>query len=539
VPDRDADPVAVSFSRQRVLGGGLILAVILALLGLPWYLNQVERDLERRVPEALESEGFSGITASFSGQEGVLRCRSPLGDPDVVIDLATRVRGVQFASLDRSCRVSSAPTVGSAPTEVPSSAPVLEVEVATGAIFDSLADLLSSDPQFSILDALVGEAGLASLLSAEESLTIFAPNDAAFELLSADALAELRQQPELLERLLTHHMVAGVLSSSELAAAVRTGPLQALDGAALFVEASAEATGPAIRAPVLTVQGARLITLDLEAANGVVHVTDRVLIPDGLVLGALQPLPAMELVIEAGTLRLTGSVPEEAQRFAIAQLARELTDPSNVSNELIVDPGSVVTAELVQRVVPMLRAAWDSLAAGSVGVIDGAVLVRGTVIDEAARDVLIGVAGEVGAELELESRVSPTEEQIQELELLLNQIILDEPIDFTPASSEVAPQFGAMLDRLAGQAKRFADVVITVAGFTDSEGLVENNLSLSQARADAVLAELLARAVPVQQLRAEGFGASAPIIVDGVEDRVASRRVEFGVSAAVPFEVNQ
>jgi OOP family OmpA-OmpF porin len=70
---------------------------------------------------------------------------------------------------------------------------------------------------------------------------------------------------------------------------------------------------------------------------------------------------------------------------------------------------------------------------------------------------------------------------------------------------------------------------VTVVGHTDTTGSASLNLVLSQARAQTVVDELVARGVPAEQVVAVGAGEREPVVVAGVEDEAASRRVVIGV----------
>ena len=67
-----------------------------------------------------------------------------------------------------------------------------------------------------------------------------------------------------------------------------------------------------------------------------------------------------------------------------------------------------------------------------------------------------------------------------------------------------------------------------IGGHTDSQGREAMNLTLSQARAEAVLDTLLSLEVLTTNLTAKGYGESAPIADNGTEEgRQANRRIEF------------
>ena len=89
----------------------------------------------------------------------------------------------------------------------------------------------------------------------------------------------------------------------------------------------------------------------------------------------------------------------------------------------------------------------------------------------------------------------------------------------------------SIITAIARRLVQFDGVSITVEGHTDSDGTPSVNLTLSQERATAVVSALIANGVDATTITAEGFGSERPILVDGVEDKEASRRVEFRVEA--------
>ena len=88
------------------------------------------------------------------------------------------------------------------------------------------------------------------------------------------------------------------------------------------------------------------------------------------------------------------------------------------------------------------------------------------------------------------------------------------------------------LDRVAAAIVGRPGSTVVVRGHTDSGGADLANLFVSAARAEAVVEQLVLRGVPRSRLRAEGVGATEPVLVGDVEDRDASRRVDFLVEAA-------
>jgi len=284
--------------RRRILAVGLIAAGALYSFGAPLYVNRIEDDLAKRVPNDLAAAGFTGVTAEFDGQDGTLRCDQPLSDPQRATVVAYGVWGVHAITLDRSCRVNRAPQTGEAESSgAPSSGTLSNGAVSNGAVssgaqsssiessdgvqaaaapdasapivYPTIGELIDTDPRLSYLSMLLGEGGLTEALRAQGPLTVFAPTNAAFDELSADVNARLRSDPKLLSSLLGHHVADGRYLAADLTAA----PVTMLDGHVLDV--SSDGT-------TISVEGVPIVEADLLAGNGVVHVVNHLLVPSEL-----------------------------------------------------------------------------------------------------------------------------------------------------------------------------------------------------------------------------------------------------------------
>jgi outer membrane protein OmpA-like peptidoglycan-associated protein len=87
----------------------------------------------------------------------------------------------------------------------------------------------------------------------------------------------------------------------------------------------------------------------------------------------------------------------------------------------------------------------------------------------------------------------------------------------------------AKLDQIA-EALRGKEQPMVVLGFTDSTGTRDNNMALSQNRANAVREYLVQRGIPQDLITAQGKGPDSPISDNNsVEGRAANRRVEIVV----------
>lgn len=537
-----AAPVTPKRYRRRILALGGLVFVFTFAIGAAIFIPIVQNDLEDRVEEALVDNDIAGVTASFSGQDGTLVCAQPLDDPERSLDVANGLWGVRTVSLDRTCFPDDE-TAGGAPTTVtgvdtadgstPSSetaVPTTGGPAVTEPDLDSLADLVASDPLFSQLAGLVEVAELGGVdgLGGDGPLTVFAPTDAAFDAvfdqLGADAFGAVTSDPALLRTLLLHHVTEARIMSDELT----TGSLTMLDGTDIEVDAdSVTFTSGSSVAGVAD----PATQLDIEASNGVVHAIDRILVPPGLDLSPASPGPAATAVFENGRLVLAGSVGNEEQRAQLLAAAGGI-DQANVVDELTVDAATAPPPGDVDRFAIVVEAMPANLVVGTASVGDGDVDLVGVVRDTEARTALeqLGVGAGVG--LELSDRPIGDATTAQGLEDELNAFVAANPVTFEPGSIELTAEADAVIDQLAARALRLDEVDLVVVGHTDTDGSAETNQFLSEGRAAVVRAALVERGLDADAVTAAGRGEDEPVVGDdGVEDKAASRRVEFVVTA--------
>ncbi len=130
----------------------------------------------------------------------------------------------------------------------------------------TIVDVAQKAGSFETLITALNAAGLTSTLAGEGPFTVFAPTDAAFAALPEGTVEGLLADREALTKVLTYHVVAGKVTSADIAA---KSPLTSLQGGALTIGTDGG----------VTVQGAGVVSADVEASNGVIHVIDTVLIP--------------------------------------------------------------------------------------------------------------------------------------------------------------------------------------------------------------------------------------------------------------------
>ncbi len=137
----------------------------------------------------------------------------------------------------------------------------------------TIVEIAAGNPDFSTLVTAVGAAGLTETLSGPGPFTVFAPTNEAFAKLPAGTVETLLEpaNKEQLAALLTYHVVPAVVMAKD----VKPGTVETVNGATFTV---AVEDGSVI---LTDAQGnkAKVITTDLVASNGVIHVIDAVLLP--------------------------------------------------------------------------------------------------------------------------------------------------------------------------------------------------------------------------------------------------------------------
>jgi len=117
---------------------------------------------------------------------------------------------------------------------------------------------------FNTLIAAAKAAGLAETLSTE-TLTVFAPNDDAFDKLPEGTVEGLLDDKEKLTEILTYHVVPGKHMASEL---MKQDNIKTLQGGELQLDIKKS-----------MVNNAKILQADIECSNGVCHMIDSVLMP--------------------------------------------------------------------------------------------------------------------------------------------------------------------------------------------------------------------------------------------------------------------
>lgn len=122
---------------------------------------------------------------------------------------------------------------------------------------------------FTTLAAALDAAGLIDTLKGDGPFTVFAPTDEAFAALPAGTVEDLLkpENKDKLTAILTYHVVPGSVMAADV---VKLEDAETVNGAMVDI---------AVEGDAVMIEGAKVVSADVAASNGVIHVIDKVLIP--------------------------------------------------------------------------------------------------------------------------------------------------------------------------------------------------------------------------------------------------------------------
>ncbi len=133
-----------------------------------------------------------------------------------------------------------------------------------------IVDTAVAAGSFETLVAAVQAADLVETLKGEGPFTVFAPTDEAFAALPEGTVETLLlpENKDQLVAILTYHVVPGKVMAADLAG--KEMSVATVNGAEVAIDAT----------DGVMVNQANVVTADIEASNGVIHVIDAVILPE-------------------------------------------------------------------------------------------------------------------------------------------------------------------------------------------------------------------------------------------------------------------
>jgi len=142
--------------------------------------------------------------------------------------------------------------------------------VVSPCLSKDVVDTLVGDSKAATLVSLVTKAGLVDTLKGAGPFTVFAPTDAAFSKVDAATLNSLLADPTgALADLLKYHVISGKVMSSDISNEMVAGTV-AGDNVRLNIYSHNH---------IVTINGQKISTADVQCDNGVIHFIDGVIMP--------------------------------------------------------------------------------------------------------------------------------------------------------------------------------------------------------------------------------------------------------------------
>ena len=184
------------------------------------------------------------------------------------ITLLVPALAIAIAACSAAASPSASPTGASTPNPVSTAAPSAAPSASTAAMSKDIVQTATEAGSFKTLLTAVKAAGLVETLQGKGPFTVFAPTDAAFAALPAGTLEKLLADKEALKKVLLYHVVQGAVTANQV---VGLTSATSVEGSPIAI---------AVKDGTVYLNGsAKVVTPDVMASNGVIHVIDKVLLP--------------------------------------------------------------------------------------------------------------------------------------------------------------------------------------------------------------------------------------------------------------------
>lgn len=441
------------------------LWVALALAALVWGVDNVETSLRDSARRSLAVAGHDGIAVDFSGRDA--RLIGTAESADVATDIA--------ASIDLL------PGVRNVESEI------AVVEPVSAAISPEITVRLAGNilSVSGLIPSREVESGIITAAEAE-----FGPGRVVNSLVVS---AEVEAQPWLgrIRDIFAH------------LGALRSGGF------------SAGASGLVIEGEVIS-EAARE-----ETVNGITVIVGELLPVSEKMTVATLPEPTFEASGEEEVVTLTGVMPDQDTVDTIVEAAERLHANSVVVDRL--DVGDVSGPAWLDAIGGLLDVV-TRLDPWKITITEGTVTISGLALDQ---ELVAGVgllAEEVAGDLTVTTNVEVDPAAVA---TQLTQL-LEGNATFESNGVELSSDGRALLDSAIAILNANPSAVLIVEGHTDDQGDEAENKVLSQRRAEAVVAYLVAGGIDPARLTAVGYGEENPIADNSTEEgRAQNRRIEF------------
>ncbi|CAN7453978.1 OmpA family protein [Massilia sp. LjRoot122] len=223
---------------------------------------------------------------------------------------------------------------------------------------------------------------------------------------------------------------------------------------------------------------------------------------------------------------VSGTVADEATRAALLERLRSVYGAARVVDQLSV--GTVAApANWNEYVAKLINPNLKLVSRGELKVEGSKVSLRGDVASEEQRRQ---IAGDIAASLNPTYTVNNGLRVAVSEQGVLDAALADRIIEFESGKAALTEAGMAVLDQMSAAMQKLKGVKVEVIGHTDNAGSRAGNLSLSQARAEAVKAYIVGKGIAADSIAVSGEGPDRPVADNRTpEGKARNRRIEFKV----------
>jgi OOP family OmpA-OmpF porin len=223
---------------------------------------------------------------------------------------------------------------------------------------------------------------------------------------------------------------------------------------------------------------------------------------------------------------VSGTVADEATKAALLDRLRTVYGSSRVVDQLSV--GTVAApANWNEYVAKLINPDLKLVSRGQLKVEGSKVSLRGDVANEEQRQK---IAGNIAASLNPTYTVNNGLRVAVSEQGVLDAALANRIIEFESGKATLTEAGMTVLDQMSAAMQKLKGVKVEVIGHTDNAGSRAGNLSLSQARAEAVKAYIVGKGIAADTIAVSGEGPDRPVADNRTaEGKARNRRIEFKV----------
>lgn len=244
----------------------------------------------------------------------------------------------------------------------------------------------------------------------------------------------------------------------------------------------------------------------------------------------------IEFAWQVNSVVISGDVSTETRKLFINDTL-SLTFSSVDDSGLNVLPDLPDEKDWIGSVLSLLISTREYVQTGRLIVFpsDQLLVVAGDVPDKAIRnelnDRVEAVAEDLGFDANPAIRVpetGPTQEEVDALQVEIDEVILDQVVEFETGSDVITDAGKALLSDMLAILREAPDIRVQISGHADTQGSSAANLDLSERRTESVFAYFVANGESPDRFDLLWFGDTVPIADNSTEEgRQKNRRIEF------------